>query len=273
MRVDLAANLSPALIQLLDDLPGLVDAVKVSEFGDPHYVDECRRLAPSKRLVVHGICQMTDWGRVRAPSPGNPGFRESIDLAAVRNALEIARPEYVSVHLELTNDSLDADEFLSNLVDDATLIRSLTGLPVHLENTHLLHDVKRAHDTDYVSDSSFIRKALSVTKARLLLDIAHAQVAAWHKGISVERYLDSLPLDLVDEVHVCAPAMVNGRLRDRHAEMGDDEYRLLEYVLAKAQVETVSLEYGGYGPLFERRSSLPLLAGQITRLRRLLSKT
>lgn len=100
LRAMLAANLSPALIEALRRDPPLVDAVKASEFGDPQYVAECRRLASSKPFVVHGICQRSDWGRLTPPPAGNPGFRESIDVQAVRTALEVAKPEYVSVHLE-----------------------------------------------------------------------------------------------------------------------------------------------------------------------------
>ncbi|MGE5579343.1 MAG: DUF692 family multinuclear iron-containing protein [Bacillota bacterium] len=271
MRPDLAANLSPALLQLIDEEPPCVDAVKVSEFGDPEYVDECRRLAPRKRLVFHGICQMTDWGRVRAPSIGNPGFRESIDLSALQAALDIAHPDYISVHLELIGDTIDPEQYLSLLASDADFTRTLTGLPVHLENTYLLHGQERRHDTDFVSDPMFIRRALSVTGSRFLLDVAHAQVAAWHKGLPVLEYLDALPPDLVDEVHVCAPAMVNGQLRDRHVEMSDTEYRLLEHVLTRCSVKTVSLEYGGFGPLFQGKSSLGVLKEQLVTLAGILN--
>lgn len=274
MQCSLAANLSPALIEALRREPSLVDAIKASEFGDPQYVEECRNLAPSKRLIVHGICQVTDWGRIRPPAPGNPGFRESIDLAAVRTALEVVHPQYMSVHLELLDDHLDAKGFLTSLSRDAEFIRSLTGLPVHLENTHTIFPKghRRVHDTGYVSDPFFIKDALAAARARLLLDICHAQVAAWHKAEQVEQYLDRLPLDLVDEVHVCAPAMVDGELRDRHAQLDDEGYRLLEYVLARAQVKTVSLEYGGFGPLFEERSSRLALVEQLRRLKETLTR-
>jgi hypothetical protein len=272
MHPELAANLSAALIEALKQDELLVDAVKVSEFGDPPYVEECRRLAPSKRLVVHGICQVTDWGRIRPPSIGDSGFRDSIDFGALEIALEVAHPQYISVHLELLSDELDAGRFLSNLAQDAEYIRSLTGLPVHLENTHTLFPkgANRVHDTGYVSAPSFIREALAATGARFLLDIAHAQVAAWHKRVPVEQYLDQLPLDLADEVHVCAPAMVDGELHDLHAELDDEGYRLLGYVMARAKLKTVSLEYGGFGPMFEKRSSREALVEQLRKLRVLL---
>lgn len=87
----------------------------------------------------------------------------------------------------------------------------------------------------------------------------------------METYLDRLPLDKIDEVHVCAPAMIDGELRDRHAPLDDEGYRLLEYVRARAAVKTVSLEYGGYGPHFESRSDLSALVEQLRRLRQMLS--
>lgn len=277
----LAANLSPALIQALRDHPDLVDAVKVSEFGDPEYVEECRKLAASKRFVVHGICQRSDWGRLIPPPAGNPGFRESIDEQAVRTAIEVARPQYISIHLErpLEVDSVpsfdshrDAKEFLSCLAEDVEFIRALSGLPVHLENIHTYfpNPARPKRNADYTSDPSFIARALRATDTEFLLDVSHAQVTAWHRGEPVRAYLDRLPLDKVDEVHVCAPAMVRGELRDRHAPMGEEEYCLLEHVLTRAPVKTVSLEYGGYGPLFESRSDREALEEQLRRLRQML---
>lgn len=111
-----------------------------------------------------------------------------------------------------------------------------------------------------------IRAALTRTGCRFLLDIAHAELAAWHRGEAVEDYLDRLPLSLVSEVHISGPAMVDGELRDRHEEIGQGEYALLELVLSRAPVSVVALEYGGVGPLFERRTDHQALGRQLRRL-------
>jgi uncharacterized protein (UPF0276 family) len=104
----------------------------------------------------------------------------------------------------------------------------------------------------------------------LLLDVAHAQAAAWHLGLDAEDYIRSLPLLLVDEIHVNAPAMVDGELRDRHVEMTEEEYSLLETILDLADVKVVSLEYGGLGPVYEGKSDYDVLLRQLRRLRSII---
>lgn len=54
-------------------------------------------------------------------------------------------------------------------------------------------------------------------------------------------------------MYVAAPAMVDGELRDSHEEVTDVDYGLLLLVMARARVKTISLEFGGLGPLFEGR--------------------
>lgn len=291
MRRVVAVNLSPILLLALERDSSLVDAVKVSEFSDPQYVQTCKELAPYMHLLLHGVCQCSDWGRFRPPAPGNPYFRESIDLSALKTALDVAKPDYISVHLERTvggtvmgdereevrasGPAHDSERFLSTLVEDVEFLRSLTRLPVHLENTYARYakESKYRDTGTYVSEPSFIAEAVTSTGSRFLLDIAHAQVAAWYRNQAVEAYLAHLPMESVDEVHVCAPAMVDGELRDRHAELDEEGYRLLENLLAGYAIKTVSLEYGGFGPLFEGRESLQALLRQLTRLREMLAGT
>jgi hypothetical protein len=71
----LAANYSPQLLDLLLSYPGIVDAVKVSEFYDATYLHMYRELAAQKPLVMHGVAQQAS--SRRQPSPGGPGFAES----------------------------------------------------------------------------------------------------------------------------------------------------------------------------------------------------
>ena len=49
--------------------------------------------------------------------------------------------------------------------------------------------------------------------------------------------------------------------------MADVEYGLLLLVMARAQVKTISLEFGGLGSPFEGRGPKPALRRQLERLR------
>ena len=90
------------------------------------------------------------------------------------------------------------------------------------------------------------------------------------RGVSAEEYLNILPLDLVHEVHINGPALVNGVLKDRHEETTEEGYALLEMLLANHDIRVVSLEYGGVGPLFESRSEIPALMRQLARMRSII---
>lgn len=285
MNICLAANYSPQLVDCLRENPELVDGVKVSEFYRPAYIEMYRRLGKSKRLILHGICQNYD----RYIPPGNSGFIESLDLEGISCAIRLTQPEYISLHLECRvmenhenggsketeNHQYRPDEFLKCLKRDVEAVRQLTGLPVHLEN-----GVSRKPGTArsssghrnawFTTDPGFITEALHETGCRFLLDIAHAQIMAGIRGVSAEEYLNILPLDLVHEVHINGPALVNGVLKDRHEETTEEGYALLEMLLANHDIRVVSLEYGGVGPLFESRSEIPALMRQLARMRSII---
>ena len=78
------------------------------------------------------------------------------------------------------------------------------------------------------------------------MDIAHARVAAWHRGEPVEQYLVGLPLERAMEVHISGPRMSDEGLRDRHMALTEEDYTLLTFVLNHApNVRLVTLEYVG----------------------------
>lgn len=128
--VCLAANYSSALEHLTAGDPGMVDAVKVSEFDRPEYLLAYRRLGAGKRLLLHGLA---------CPArPGDPTFREVFDPGALLGAIRLTGAECLSVHLEYvaSTDAFEPGRFLDALASDVELIREVSGLPVLLENTH-----------------------------------------------------------------------------------------------------------------------------------------
>lgn len=66
--------------------------------------------------------------------------------------------------------------------------------------------------------------------------------------------------------------MVGNELRDKHLEITEEGYSLLEYVLKESNIKTVTLEYGGVGKAFENRSDKETLKRQLLRLRKVLNQ-
>ncbi len=264
----LAANYSQALMRRLLADGGAVDVIKVSEFDRPEFWDDYAAARSHKPLILHGLGH--------GARPGNPGFRAVFGPAALRAALAATASAYVSAHLEhfsMEAETLSPAAFLEALTADVAAVREAAGMPVHLENGHSYRPVRgRPRNPDFISDPSYIAAALAATGSRLLLDLAHVRIAAWHRGQRPSAYLSALPLDLVDEVHVVGTATVDGELRDKHVEMDEDDYAALAFVLERAPVNLVTLEYGGVsGSVLDARSNPEALARQLGRLRQVLA--
>jgi len=142
---------------------------------------------------------------------------------------------------------------------------------------------------------------LNETGAGLLLDLAHAQLAARGLGLDVREYIESLPVARLRELHVSGVQHLEpvwaGVLRaggvdacaiDRFLERSVDGlcdhlpltpvgWALTEWALAQIRVGAwprpwvVSLEYGGVGPWFASVTRESVLAHHLPRLGELLS--
>jgi uncharacterized protein (UPF0276 family) len=120
----------------------------------------------------------------------------------------------------------------------------------------------------YVVDPAFIAGVVQEVGCGLLLDLAHARVAAHYQGEPVCDYLARLPLDRVVEVHVSGPRPMpdsesagDGRLFDAHEPLQNEDYALLQWVLERCTPRAVTLEY------WQDRAQL---VAQLRRLRVLL---
>src|SRR5262249_54549759 len=96
---------------------------------------------------------------------------------------------------------------------------------------------------EHVCEPAFIAAVLSETSVGLLLDLAHAQVSASRLGLPIEDYLGQLPLDQVRQLHISGPRWRDGELYDAHEALLEEDYRLLEWVLARTQPWALTLEY------------------------------
>ena len=109
-----------------------------------------------------------------------------------------------------------------------------------------------------------------------LLDVSHARITAAALGIDPWRYLDSLPVHALQELHITGVHTIDGGLRDHLPFQGDD-WEFVAGVVARVMAgawpapSVVAFEYGGVGPVFEWRSDEDVLAEQLPRLREALA--
>lgn len=105
-----------------------------------------------------------------------------------------------------------------------------------------------------------------------LLDVSHARITAAALGIDPWRYLDSLPVHALQELHITGVHVIDGGLRD-HLPFQESDWEFLRGVVARVMAGSwpapsiVAFEYGGVGPVFEWRSDEDVLADQLPRIR------
>lgn len=120
------------------------------------------------------------------------------------------------------------------------LARRLT-VPILLENLPSWPD--RRWQYNFEVETERIDRVLASTGAGLLLDLGHARIAAEGLGMTVEAYLNRLPLERVRQIHASGPREKDGHLYDLHQPLQAVDYVLLEWVLARTRPEVVTLEY------------------------------
>ena len=144
-------------------------------------------------------------------------------------------------------------------------------------------------------------EVLCETGAGLLLDLAHAQLAARRLGVAARAYIERLPLHRLREVHVSgvqrleptwASMLRSGGVDPSHIAqflghsvdgmcdhlpLTPSDWELTEWALAQVRTGVwprpwvVSLEYGGVGPWFAPVTIQTVLAHHLPRLADLVS--
>jgi uncharacterized protein (UPF0276 family) len=230
----LAANGYPDLFTLLNQGDVPIDYIKCPLSPDSR--TEVARAREYRPVVLH--C----WG-----PPGYSATRPAIPEPELLTELaQSSGTPFISVHLDYspeTDGEKDRDSLLAHIRQEVAALKRLSGKEVLLENVPWYPWQTRPR---WATDPEFITESIVGSNARLLVDTAHARVAAWHRGESAEEYLAALPLEHAREVHVSGPRMSEEGLRDRHMALTDEDYALLHFVLDRApNVCLVTLEYIG----------------------------
>lgn len=118
-----------------------------------------------------------------------------------------------------------------------------------------------------------ITDVIEETDCGLLLDTAHAKMAAFTLGIPVQDYISHLPVKRLRELHVTGIGYRDdGRLGD-HLPMRDDDWQVYEWATAQMHTnpnwrmaDVVACEYGGIGEMFRPYSRADVIAEQIPQM-------
>jgi len=263
----LAVNFSPQAAALVASGEVTVDLFKVPDWDDliaaagellPLYVHFPNQIgaAREKPDVPRGVRYMRETGTQRFNVHAAPSRERFPDLEVGAHD-----PASLAVVAQALVD--DLGPACSEFGPDAVIVENLI---YRGDNRGLLRaGVMPEVLTDVVDG----------TGCGFLLDVSHARITAATLGIDPWRYLDSLPVHALQELHVTGVHVIDGGLRD-HLPFQADDWRFLEGVVARVMAGAwpapaiVAFEYGGVGPVFEWRSDEDVLAEQLPRMRELL---
>jgi len=238
MTIKLFCDHSPSLVNLIHSRQVPLDGVEFTPFSSPKQIEALRADYPGLPFQFHA----SNVGRV-------PFSLRNLD----RYNRVCSESAWVSIHLSLVPSltlfcafrlglklPMAAPQRLeSRFIRQVRWLAARINLPLILENmpaTPLLNN-------GFESAPATIRRVLSVLNTDLLLDLAHAQVAAAFQKMSIETYLLGLPLERVREIHVSGVREMEGVLRDAHEPLREADYELLAWVLRRTKPEMVTLEY------------------------------
>jgi len=267
----LAVNYSPQAAALLAEGKAAFDLYKCPDWDD--LVAEVQQAYP---VYVHFSLHA---GR---------GSIESADWHKIERLLATTDTHYVNVHLSpdgalypgLELDTTDP-VWQARLVDDVLTDVALVTERFGAENV-ILENVP--WDPDYniprpLILPEIITHIVHETGCGLLLDVAHAWIAALYLEMAGTAYLDALPVRHLKEVHI------TGTKYDPDVPMWRDHFKMTpaDWTITKhlfdqiaagnyAMPEIFALEYGGVGQMFEWRSEKAILAEELPRLHELVTQ-
>ncbi len=239
--VQLTASYSKALVALIraDEAP--IDGIEVGPWFSPKEIKGFQTELPGWEFHFHAgsfISRVRYWPR---------------SLKRLGEYQACTQSRWVSVHIEI----LPFHVYLLNSLWGWNLnpskhhrtrrdflralerVKAAVDVPIILENLPSLPGAKYA----YAADPDIITEIVEAADSGLLLDIAHARVAAGFQGMDIHEYLNKLPLARVEQVHVSGAREKEGYLRDAHESLQAEDYAILKWVLGRSDPKMVTLEY------------------------------
>jgi uncharacterized protein (UPF0276 family) len=237
----LTANYSISLAKLIHSKDAPVDGIEVGPWFTPEKIKSLQQELSEWPFQFHASSFMTRYQYRRGA------------LERLNEYLACTQSQWISLHIELLPvfvyvlsariglhlPPLKIKRAINNFVRLLSEIKNRVEIPIILENLPSLPLEKYA----YAADPSLITEIVNTTNSGFLLDIPHARVAASHRRMSVENYLEKLPLKQTIQIHVSGARDKDGYLHDTHEVMQDEDYAILKWVLGRSKPKVVTLEY------------------------------
>ena len=237
----LTANYSPALVELIHSNDAPIDGIEVGPWFSPKKIRLLQQELPDWEFQFHASSLIS---RVK--------YRPRA-IKLLKEYQTCTKTRWVSVHIELLPlyvfllssrfgihlNPPDIEPVKRKIIALISLIRDAMDLPIILENLASVPGEKYS----YAGDPEIITEIIESTDTGMLLDIAHARAASAHQDVDIRSYLEQLPLERIEQIHVSGVRMQNGYLRDAHESLQDEDYAILKWMLARSEPKVITLEY------------------------------
>lgn len=269
--MQLAINYSPQAAALVES--GVID---VDLYKCPDWDDVVQEASQQRPVYVH------------FPLHAGSGRMPHTDWSKIETFLNTTATRCVNIHLAphtgqfpgLELDSVDRawlEPLAERIIEDITLAKQyFPAEQIILENvpfdSHPQYAIARV-----ATLPDFVTQIVEETGCGFLLDVAHARIAALYLDMAPLDYLDALPVNRIQELHITGTAFsTEENLWIDHTPMSDEDWTFAEYAIQRiaaadwSQPDIVALEYGGVSPAFQWRSKSEVIAREMPRLGELI---
>ena len=196
----------------------------------PHGVDlSIGTAAGTDEAYVSDLCEFVDL-------VGAPWFSDHLAFTRVPDA-NIGQ----LTQLWFTEESLDV------VCRNVRRLKARTNTPFLLENITYYFTLPRAEMTE----AAYFSRVLEDTDCGMLLDVNNVHINSVNLGFDPYEFIDALPLERVVQIHLAGGQRIGNMIVDTHnTRVREEVWDLLQYVLAKAPVKGIVLEWDQDFPEF-----------------------
>ena len=207
-------------------------------------LDELREHYP---IVMHGVSLS-----IGTVDPINSEY-----IAKLRKLIDDVNPEWISDHLCWTgvahknsHDLLPVpytEEALKHIIERIKQVQNELGRRIILENPSTYLEFTASTLTEW----DFIKTMAEESDCGLLLDVNNIYVSCYNHRWDPKKYIDALPLDRVQQIHLAGHTNKGTHIVDTHDDYVIDEvWEMYRYVIEKGGFKNTMVEWDDSIPDF-----------------------
>jgi uncharacterized protein (UPF0276 family) len=240
--VQLTTNFSTALVDLIHAGEAPIDAIEVGPYFSTEQIQQYQKQLPGWTFQLH-VGHLFKQGSIAQTVQAWQAYARCTQTswASFHLVLIPQMLYHLASRFGIFLPSPNPDRATQRFIRDVVELKRTLPVPILLENMASVPNRKGRYT--FQIEPRRITKILDASGARLLLDLGHARVAAATLKLDVHDYLQQMPLDRVDQIHVSGVRPRDGLLYDAHESLEEIDYALLDWVLERTQSQVLTLEY------------------------------